>query len=176
MKTIRSGLLILAFSLSSTLAHAQRRVLPVIDLVDVPVTLANAKALTAEQVRGAIVSAALAAEWDVEPQSDGSLRLSALREMDYRITVRATYAPTTYSLTYVSSENLKTTDVGINTPDRPGFDSLADYVKQWRAARGARQPEYKFAVDRAGAYIHPTYELMVYELSAGVRRHLRLIQ
>ncbi|HEU6454131.1 MAG TPA: hypothetical protein VN201_01570 [Roseateles sp.] len=168
-------LLCLLLCLASATAMAQRRVLPVVDLVNVPVSLATKKTLTADQVRAAIVSAALAAEWDVDPQPDGSLRLNVLKDMEYSVAVRATFTPTTYSLAYLGSENLKTTDPGIFTPDRPGQETLSSYATNWRATRGAKQPEAPYAVDRAGAFIHPTYEQLVYELSAGVRRHLHLV-
>lgn len=101
--------------------------------------------------------------------------LSTLRDMEYRITMRATYTPTTYSLTYVSSQNLKTLKADDYIPIKHG-ETLENYAKTWRETRGALQPEYTYAVNRADLSIHPTYELLVYELSAGVRRHLRLVQ
>lgn len=170
-------LLVLVFSLAGGHAQAQRRVLPLIDLVNVPASIANAKALTSEQVRAAIIAAALAAQWDVEPMSDGSLKLSLLKDMEYSISMRATYSASSYSLIYVSSENLKTMTAA-EAPRQDQFstaETLAQYAEKWRSTRGATQPEFKFAIDRKDLSIHPTYELLVYELSAGVRRHLRLL-
>lgn len=157
----------------STSSMAQRRYLPLMDLVDVPVSLASAKPMSAEQVRAAIIGAALAAEWDVDANSDGSLTLSAFRDMEYRVTMKASFSDSKYSLVYVSSENLKTSS-GEKSEPRPGLESLGTYIENWRKSRGTLQPEFKFAVDRTGIYIHPTYELLVYELSAGIRRHLRV--
>ena len=175
MKTWKILIYVLIFIACGS-ASAQRRVLPIVDLIDVPVALANTKNLTADQVRGAIVASALAAEWDVELMSNGSLHLSVYKNMEYRITMQATYTATKYTLLYIGSENLRTTDSGILNPTPTGEETLASYAEKWRSSRGAKQPEFKFAIDRQNLFIHPTYELLVYELSAGIRRHLRLIQ
>lgn len=176
MKNRLITLVALLIGLACGTAQAQRRYLPVIDLVEVPVTLAATKSLTAAQVRSAIVGAALAAQWDVEPNADGSLTLSLWKDMEYRIVMRATYTDATYTLRYVSSENLKTiVPLEFGAPVADLRDNLNEYAKGWREKRGALLPESKFAVDRHSPYIHPTYELFVYELSSGVRRHLRLL-
>ncbi len=154
-------------------AQAQRRVLPVADLVEVPVSLATAKPLTSDQVRKAIIGAALIERWDVEPAGPGALKLSTWRDMEYRVTLEAKFSPSSYSLTYVNSEGLKTDDIELMSPMSPTGETLASYAAKWRAIRAARVPEHKFAVDRSGKYIHPTYELMLYELSAGIKRHLK---
>jgi len=73
-------LLALSASLVVSSAFAQRRNLPLVDLVDVPVALAAPPTpLSANEVRNAIIAAALASEWDVEIEQDGSLRLTAVR-------------------------------------------------------------------------------------------------
>jgi len=156
-------------------AHAQRRAIPVAELVDVPVSMATSKPLTAQQVRGAIVAASLASEWDVEPDGEGVLRLKVFKDFDSRVELRAIYSATNYSLRYVSSEGLRYGDsedlaqAALTAP-------LAVFTEKWRQTRAAAQPEFKFAVDRPVGVIHPTYEQWVYELSAGIRRHLRVIE
>lgn len=152
-------------------ANAQRRVLPLIELVDVPVSLATSKPLSADQVRSAIINGALTTQWDVEQQVDGTLRLSTWRDMEYRITMVASHTSDRYSLRYVSSENLKMSDPFGQNP----ADSLADYASRWRATKGALAPEYKYATPKGDLVIHTTYELLVYELSASIRRHLKVL-
>ena len=161
----------LLLSLASNIVQAQRRPMPMVDVIDVPVSLASSKALRPDQVRAAIVAATLTTQWDLEETSDGSMTLSILKDMEYRVTLRATYTATSYSLTYVSSENLKTATRTLSSDGYP--DSPEAYASNWRATRTATQPEFKFAVEHASRSIHPTYELLLYELSASVRRHLR---
>lgn len=175
MKKSFAALLALLICLACGSVQAQRRILPAVELVDVPAAIAATKSLSAPQIRGAIVAAALAAQWDVEPMPDGSLTLVLYKDMEYRITMRATYTDAAYTLRYVGSENLKMETGEQARASDFRSQSHADYAKEWRINRGSKQPEFKYAVDRADVWIHPTYELMVYELSAGVRRHLRLL-
>jgi len=164
-------LLALSASLVVSSAFAQRRNLPLVDLVDVPVALAAPPTpLSANEVRNAIIAAALASEWDVEIEQDGSLRLTAVRDFDNRLILNAKYSPTAYSLRYVSSENISVRPEGDFRQTGP--TPLEVYAREWRMTRSARQPEAKYAVDRVST-IHPGYEDALFALSASIRRHLR---
>ena len=155
-------------------AIAQRRSIPVVELIDVPVSIATTRTMTADQVKATIITAALASDWDIELQTDGTLRLLYLRDFESRIEMSAKFTGTSYSLRYLSSENLNyAADGEVRNNIYP---PLPIFTKDWRATRAARQPEFKYAVDQPNAIIHPAYEAYVYEFSASIRRHLRYTQ
>ena len=158
-------------ALCVTCAHAQRRNIPVADLIDVPVSLATPKSKTSDQVRTAIIAAALASECDLEPVGEGAFRVSLVREFDSRVVMNIRYSATEYSLTYEGSGNLSYLAQG-DLRNHVGPITPADNTREWRSSRAAKQPEFKYAVDRIST-IHPAYEQYLYEFSASVRRQLR---
>ena len=151
-------------------AHSQRRSILITELVSVPISLATTAKPSPSQVRETIIAAAIAAQWDIEPQPNGALRASAVRDFDTRLTVDIYYTEADYSLRYVGSENLNYYARGEH---RTEHVPLSEYMADWRSSRSAKQPEFKYSVDKAVPLIHPSYEGYLYELSASIRRHLR---
>lgn len=166
---------LIVLAVACTTAFGQRRGLPIAELVDVPTSIATAKTVTPEQLRAAVVAAALAAQWDVDPQADGTLLLSYFKDLNYRIVLRAFLGNGTYSLRYVSSENMSETAEARMPPTGIGQPTIEQEAQRWRTNRSTRAPEFRFAVDRKDLLIHGDYEPILYELSAGIRRHLHLL-
>lgn len=163
-----------ALAMACNPAFAQR-LLPVAELVNVPASLSTAVKPTGTQMRSAIVAAALAAEWDVEPLADGSLTLTYWRDLNYSIVLKAIFDDAHYSLRYVSSDRMSEKQTRLMPPSTMGGESPETYTKRWREGRSDRAPEFRFAVDRADLSISNDYEPLLYQLSAGIRRHLRLL-
>ncbi|MEO8153588.1 MAG: hypothetical protein ABI605_11000 [Rhizobacter sp.] len=156
--------------LSLSAAHAQFRV-PLAELVDVPVSLGVAKPVAIAQVRAAIIAAALAGEWDVEPVGEDTVRLKALRDFDNRLELVVKYSSAAYSIRYVRSENLGERRTN-SLPPLPGGPAELEEIRQWRKTRAGVLPEFKYSQDKEAYMIHPVYEQWLYELSSGIRRHL----
>jgi hypothetical protein len=171
----RISLALLSLFLASTAAMAQRRYMPIAELIDVPTTVATSKIVTPEQLRGAVIAAALAAEWDAEPQPDGTLLLTYFKDLNFKVVLRATFAETSYSLRYVSSDRMSETSLSRLPPYPSSSEPLPMQAKRWREGKSDRAPDFRYAVDRPDLVIHQDYEVLLYELSAGVRRHLRLL-
>ncbi|MEY4564923.1 MAG: hypothetical protein RLZZ618_4200 [Pseudomonadota bacterium] len=157
-------------------AHAQRGRVPLVDFVDIPVSLGSAKALSTEQVRQAVLLAAVAERWDVTPLPDGRLKLNLVKGDQYTVEVIVAYSAESYSARYVSSTNLNF----LEGPPPPEFNVAraradARAAIEVQTARFAVFPEAKYAIRREATLIHPAYELSMHELLGGVRRHLSLL-
>lgn len=80
-------------------------VVPIRNINDAPATAGSGKALTADQVRNAIVGAGNGLGWTMTPAAPGLVTgRIALRGHTAQIDVR--YTATTYSITYKDSTNL----------------------------------------------------------------------
>jgi len=84
------------------------------------------------------------------------------------------FTESSYSIRYVSSENLNFSALG--ELRQAGPLPLDQHTREWRSTRSAKQPEFKYALDKPVVIIHPAYEAYLYELSASIRRHLRWAQ
>lgn len=162
----------LAFWFSTSFA---RQGVPVVDFVDVPSPLANS---TPDQVRRAIITAAVSERWDVEATPEGGLTLTLLDKAEHTVVVRVTWSATSYSLRYLSSDGLNY----IKGPaplnpvgwDRQGLrDPAADAAAAQRA-RFRNLASQQYGVARPTELIHPSYELWLHELIAAVRRQMLL--
>lgn len=154
---------------AGTGAFAQRTPVPLKDFEAIPV----ASPTTAERVVQAWQAAAVRLSWTVQPQSDGTLLVSTVKNDDYPVKVRVTFDAAKYSVVYVSSENLK---YGPQPPLGEWRQSARRYqaAAAEQVARFTGSPDSPFAVTRAGSYIHPFYEAWVRELLAEVRVQLNL--
>lgn len=106
MKNLR--VLLMAAMLSVSLQAVARELVPVADLIDVPVASASGQALTAAQVKLAIQSAAASRQWTVTEPAPG--RLLATRQWDHAkhtIVTEISYSADKYSLAYKDSTNMK---------------------------------------------------------------------
>jgi hypothetical protein len=149
-------------------AFAQRTPVPLKDFEAIPV----ASPTTAERVVLAWRAAALRLAWQVQPQPDGTLLVSTVKNEDYPVKLRVTFDAAKYSVAYVSSENLKH---GPPPPLGEWNQSARRYqlAAAEQVARFKGSPESPFAVTRP-TYIHPFYESWVRELLTEVRLQLDL--
>jgi hypothetical protein len=147
-------------------AFAQRPVVPLYDFKAVPVVAPT----TAKRVRAAIVNAALAHWWDVTETREGALMASFAREGEYTASIRIDYDASHYSVAYVGSTNLRYSPTGnegqILSMPKLHEDAEGRQIDMFKTA-----PATTYAV-KTEAYIHPTYEVLVRELLAGIRRQL----
>lgn len=125
---IGRALLIFALVLTCVPALAQR-LLPVAELVNVPTSIATVKKLAPEQVRAAVIAAGLAAEWDVEPQADGSLKMTYFRDLNYSIVLNASFDAAHYSLRYLGSDRMSEKENRLMPPSTLGGESQEAYTK-----------------------------------------------
>ena len=105
MKALR----FIAFALAVLASGAvlARASVPVVNLLDQPVTTASGKALTVEEVQKAIRSAAEARKWVVVTQPDGRLAASySWNGNKHTIVINIACQPDRYSLTYKNSVNM----------------------------------------------------------------------
>ena len=82
---------------------------PIMNVTDQPVVTAAGKALTADQVRNAILAAGTNLGWVMTPVSPG-LVSGRLMLRDHVAVVDIRYSATTYSITYKDSTNLNYRD------------------------------------------------------------------
>jgi hypothetical protein len=147
-------------------AFAHRAAVPLYDFKAVPV----AAPTTIKRVKAAIVNATLAHWWDIAETSDGTFLVTFAREGEYTATVRITYDAAQYSITYVGSTNLRHAPSG-------NFGQIFASPKSHEDAERRQIEMFKSSADtpyavKTEAYIHPTYEVLVRELLAGIRRQL----
>jgi hypothetical protein len=90
------------------------RTAPVLNVTDAPVVVGSKKAVTAEQVKLAIVRAGTRLGWQMSDTQPGLIKAQiALRTHTASADVR--YTPTTYSIIYRDSTNLSASDGQIHT-------------------------------------------------------------
>lgn len=178
MKLAKLVLFALAACISFTVA-AQRTPVPVVDFKDILVSASTATPLTAEQVKKAITTAALAERWDVTPVADGVLEATFVKGGKHTVVVTIPYTADKYSVLYKSSIDMKYAVVGSGDLRRPvgsegryrSDQAATDAVKQ--RARFEKSTESRYAVAREQGVIHPFYEDWVHHLLDGVRRQLQ---
>ncbi|MDB5957037.1 hypothetical protein [Ramlibacter sp.] len=78
---------------------------PIMNVSEAPVATASGKALSNEQVRGAIVRAGSALGWQMKEEGPGML-LGTLQLRNHTAVVAIPYSPKSYSVQYRSSVNL----------------------------------------------------------------------
>ncbi len=143
-------------------ASAQRTPVPVMNFVNVPVPTSGAKELTTEQVRQAIMSACTLREWtskDVEP---GVIEATYFKNFKHTVVTRIRYSATQYSVTYVSSENMKYSEDAHDLPN-----ATYKHAREAQVSQFAGDPYTTYAVRRKGL-IHPYYELWVRTLMKSI--------
>lgn len=93
--------------LASTPAMAQRAVVPIVNLDNLPVTTVSGVTPTAAQVRQSIEAAALSRDWEIREAAPGQLVASLSVRGKHTITTDIAYSATTYSIRYRDSVNMK---------------------------------------------------------------------
>lgn len=88
---------------------------PVYNVVDQPVSRADGKPLTAEDVRRALVASGTSRGWVMTPQEPGVL-IARLNVRKHMAEARVDYSATAFSIHYSSSSNL---DYGTNRKGEP---------------------------------------------------------
>lgn len=102
--------IVFALTILASGAVLARASVPVVDLVDQPVTTASGKALTVDEVQKAIRSAAEARKWVVVTQPDGRLAASlSWSGNKHTIVINIACQPDRYALTYKDSINMNYT-------------------------------------------------------------------
>ncbi|WP_374675230.1 hypothetical protein [Ideonella sp.] len=166
--TIRARLALAACLLAAQpAAHAQRTPVPVMDFIDVPVSLATDRPQTAETVQAAFLRAAPRRGWQVQPEAPGTLKGVYEKGEKHRVVVAITYDAQRYSVRYVDSVNMK-------YGDAPMELSVARSTRVAAAEQRAMfmdRPESAYAKPSAFV-IHPFYERWVHELLSAVRSEL----
>lgn len=143
-------------------ANAQRTPVPVMDFINVPAPTSGTKVLTTEQVRQAIMSACTLREWtskDVEP---GVIEATYFKNFKHTVVARIRYSATQYSVTYVSSENMKYSEDAHDLPN-PTYK----HAREVQVSQFAGDPYTPYAVRHKGL-IHPFYELWVRRLMKSI--------
>ena len=134
----------------STLAVAQRALVPIIDYKDVSIATGSGKPVTVEQVRDAIVAAGKRMTWDMAYTADGGLVGTLVVANKHTISVNIAVSPSKYSVTYRSSINMK---YGVGGPPNYGRSGLASTEGQ--------------------PVIHPAYNQWVQSLVSAMDAELR---
>ena len=93
-----------AVSLALTLASCARTA-PIVNLEAIPVTSTSGKALTAPQVRSAIIAGGTSLGWRIADNGPGKLE-GTLKLRTHTAVVDIPYSATSYSILYKSSEQL----------------------------------------------------------------------
>jgi hypothetical protein len=142
-----------ASALFSAPALAQRTPEPVVNYANLPVATATGKPLQPEQVKQAIVDGAARARiWTLAYEPNGTV-LATRTWNDHVIVVAITYTPTSYSLAYRDSVNMKYSK-----------DGQGDSRDRHNARYGVPHS--------GGAVIHPFYNRYVGELKDAIRAEL----
>ena len=102
MRILSSLVVVLA---AATIA-ACATVVPIQNVSNAPVASASGKPLSADQVRGAIVRAGAALGWQMREVGPGKLT-ATLQLRTHTAEIEIPYSPSSYSITYKSSVNLK---------------------------------------------------------------------
>ena len=87
---------------------------PIYNVNDAPVASASGKAMTAAQVRSAIVTAGNALGWQIVDAGPGKL-VGTLNLRDHQAVVDIPYTARSYSIVYKSSRNLNEANGSIHT-------------------------------------------------------------
>lgn len=165
--------LLLALAGGST--WAQRTLVPVVDYVDVPISIYTSATLSTEQVRQAMLQAAPSAEWTVTPQPDGQLEATFNKGDKHRIVVLIAFDAQKLSLSYKSSIEMRYRDQPYPTAQRSlrfGIESESEQAEKKQQARLSRRLEWPYAKPHGEAVIHPFYDDWVGRLLNAV--HARL--
>lgn len=173
--TIRSRLALAACLLAAqAAAHAQRTPVPVMDFIDVPVSLATNRPQTADSVQAAFLRAAPRRGWQVQPEAPGTLKGVYEKGEKHRVVVAITYDAQRYSVRYVDSVNMKYAPEipsAFTRSAAPMSSSGAELAMEEQRRAFAQRPEAAYGVPRK-AVIHPFYERWVHELMGAVHSEL----
>lgn len=98
---VLSSLAVLAFAVTVSACTTA----PIMNVSSAPVSSASGKALSADQVRTAIVRAGAALGWQMKDEGPGKLS-ATLQLRDHTAVIDIPYSPSSYSVSYRSSVNL----------------------------------------------------------------------
>ncbi len=94
---------------AATLAVAACQPMPIYNVEGAPVTTTSGKAVSASQVRSAIITAGTSLGWSIKDAGPGRLE-GTLHLREHTAVVEIPYGAARYGITYKSSENLQAGD------------------------------------------------------------------
>lgn len=105
--TLKQTLLALTLLLTFSFQTIARESVPIIEHNNIPVITGSGKALSAEQVRSAIASAAASNQWEISKDSTGDVIVATLFVRGkHTVVVAIPYSPEKFSINYQSSINM----------------------------------------------------------------------
>jgi hypothetical protein len=128
MRIVPSLLLSLAALLAASGVHAARAV-PIQNYEDLPVSSADGKPLTAEQVRKAIISGAATRQWIASVQPGNIVRLT-YSPRSHSAVVDVVYSAKSYSIRYADSTNLNYGQEGSKGVIHPNYNKWINNLRQ----------------------------------------------
>lgn len=108
MKTMLARLCIAAVLAAASFTVCAREAVPIVDYLDNAILTSSGKALTADQVKNAIVAGATARGWQTTKGTKGDELQATLHVRGkHTVVVTITYSAQAYSIQYQSSTNMK---------------------------------------------------------------------
>jgi hypothetical protein len=125
MKIFRNSVLLVGMLAIASAVQA-RSAVPIVDHSSVPVTTGSGKAADLETVKRAIINggAAGARKWDIERSADGKTLKGTYRVRTHTVVVDIVPSPTSYSVKYSDSVNMK-------FEARNGAPLIHPYYNKW---------------------------------------------
>ena len=130
MKIVHSLLMLLAaFLIAAPSVHAAKASVPLQNYEDLPVTGADGKPLTADQVKQAILMGAARSRWAASVQPGNVVRLT-LTPRTHVAVVDVVYSAKGYSIRYSSSTNLGYGQEGGTAVIHPNYNKWVNALRQ----------------------------------------------
>jgi hypothetical protein len=128
MKIVHSLLLLLAAVFAASSVHAAR-VAPIQNYENLPAASGEGKALTAEQVKQAIIAGASRVRWTASVQPGNVVRLT-YSPRGHSAVVDVAYTTKTYSIRYANSVNLNYGQDGGKAVIHPNYNKWVNNLRQ----------------------------------------------
>lgn len=122
--------ILLSLGLGVGTVHARTPV-PIVNYENNPVATNSGKPMTADKVKQAILAAASSKQWSIAYQPNGKMQATLVMKGKHTIVVEVAYTAENYSLTYLSSDNMKYGEVEGVPVIHPYYDR---WVREFREA------------------------------------------
>lgn len=123
MKNKLSLAVLLSCLLFANLALA-RAIVPIDSLENLPVNSATGKSIKAQEIEQAIIAAAGINQWTVDKREPGLVTATLNVRNKHMISVKITYTTESYSVQYLSSDNMK-------YEVKDGVPSIHPFYNRW---------------------------------------------
>jgi hypothetical protein len=127
MKIIRTLLVLLAATLAASTAYARGAAIQ--NYEDLPIASGDGKALTAEQVKNAIIAGGARSRWSASIQPGNVVRLTYSPRSHVAV-VDVAYTAKTYSIRYADSTNLGYSADGKSGAIHPNYNKWVNNLRQ----------------------------------------------